>query len=125
MARGNGKTKVEPQLDAEHELPPADGSEDSPQREPSASGDGSELQKVKAERDSLLDRMARRQADFENARKRATREQQEFREFALADALKTLLPVLDSFERALQAGTGEKPELRNGVELIYKQLQEA
>jgi molecular chaperone GrpE len=124
MARGNGKTEVEPQLDAEHELPPADGSEDSPQGVVSASGEGGELQKLKAERDSLLDRLARMQADFENARKRAARDQQEFREFALADALKTLLPVLDSFERALQAGAGDKSELHNGVELIYKQLQD-
>jgi molecular chaperone GrpE len=126
MARGNGKTEVEPQLDAEHELPAADGSEDSPQGAGvSASGEGSDLQKLKAERDTLLDRLARMQADFENARKRAARDQQEFREFALADALKALLPVLDSFERALQVGSGEKSELRNGVELIYKQLQDA
>jgi molecular chaperone GrpE len=124
MARGNGKTQVDPQLDAEHELPPADGSEDSPQGAGavSASGEDSQLQKLRAERDTLLDRLARMQADFENARKRATRDQQEFREYALADALKTLLPVLDSFERALQASAGEKSELRNGVELIYKQL---
>lgn len=127
MARGNGKTEVEPQLHADHELPPADGSEDSPQAAAgiSASGEGSELQKLKAERDTLLDRLARMQADFENARKRAARDQQEFREFALADGLKALLPVLDSFERALQAGAGEKSDLRDGVELIYKQLQDA
>jgi molecular chaperone GrpE len=127
MARGNGKTELEPQLDAEHELPPADGSEDSPQGTVgvSASGEGGELQKLKAERDTLLDRLARMQADFENARKRSARDQQEFREFALADALKTLLPVLDSFERALQIGAGDRSELRNGVELIYKQLQDA
>ena len=61
-----------------------------------------ELQKLKAERDTLLDRLARLQAEFENARKRAAREQQEFREYAVADAVKALLPILDSFERALQ-----------------------
>src|SRR5579863_2660769 len=122
MARGNGKTEVDSQL--EHELPPADGSEDSPQGV-SASVEGGELQKLKAERDSLLDRLARMQADFENARKRAARDQQEFREFALADSLKALLPVLDSFDRALQTSSAEKSELRSGVELIYKQLQDA
>jgi molecular chaperone GrpE len=123
MARGNGKTE----MDAERELPPADGSEDSPRAAGgiSASGEDSELNKLKAERDGLLDRLARMQADFENARKRAARDQQEYREFALADSLKTLLPVLDSFERALQTSTGDKSELRNGVELIYKQLQDA
>lgn len=125
MARGNGKTEVEPQLHVDRELPPADGSQDSPPAAgATASGEG-ELQKLTAERDTLLDRLARLQADFENARKRAARDQQEFREYALADALKTLLPVLDSFERALQARSAEKSELRNGVELIYKQLQDA
>jgi len=125
MARGNGKTEVEQQLDADHELPSADGSEDSPpQAGIAASGEASELQKLRAERDTLLDRLARMQADFENARKRAARDQQEFREYAVADALKALLPVLDSFERALQVSSGEKSELRNGVELIYKQLQD-
>jgi molecular chaperone GrpE len=127
MARGNGKTEVDAQLDAEHELPPGDGSDDSPQAAggASASSEGSELQRLKSERDNLLDRLARMQADFENARKRAARDQQEFREYALADALKTLLPVLDSFDRAFQASAGEKSDLRNGIELISKQLQDA
>ncbi len=83
-----------------------------------------ELEKLKAERDTLLDRLARLQAEFENSRKRAAREQQEFREYALADAVKALLPILDSFERALQAVSEEKSEFRSGVELIYKQLQD-
>jgi molecular chaperone GrpE len=126
MARGNGKTELDPQLDADRELPPSDGSEDSSQAAGVAEvAEGGELQKLKAERDTLLDRLARMQADFDNARKRAARDQQEFRDYALADALKTLLPVLDSFERAMHAAAGEKSELRNGVELIYKQLQDA
>ena len=64
------------------------------------------MQKLKAERDSLLDRLARLQAEFDNARRRAAKEQQEFRDFATADAIKALLPVIDSFERALQAEVG-------------------
>ena len=83
-----------------------------------------ELQKVRAERDSLLDRLARSQAEFENARRRAGREQQEFRDYATVDAIKSLLPVLDSFERALQV-KAEAGDFRSGVELIYKQLQDA
>jgi len=132
MPRTNGKSEIEPrELDAEHELPASDDTEDIPQAAaaerpiaPSA-GEGSELQKLRAERDTLLDRLARLQAEFENARKRAAREQQEFRDYALADAVKALLPVLDSFERALQASSGERSELRSGVELIHRQLQDA
>jgi molecular chaperone GrpE len=95
--------------------------------EPSASrvsDETSDVQKLKAERDALVDRLARLQAEFENARKRTAREQQDFRDYALADAIKALLPSLDSFERALQTNT-EKSEFRGGIELIYKQLQDA
>ena len=130
MARTNGKSEVEPQeLDTEHELPPSeDGKDDQPSPaevgQTRAGSEILELQKVRAERDTLLDRLARMQADFENARKRASREQQEFRDYALADAINTLLPTLDSFERALQSSR-EQSELRSGIELIYKQLQDA
>ena len=84
-----------------------------------------DFDKLKSERDLLVDRLARLQAEFENARKRSAREQQEFREYALADAVKELLPTLDSFERALQTSAGDRTEFRGGVELIYKQLQDA
>jgi len=132
MARTNGQSEVNPEeLDAEHELPPSDETEDnlpaSAVDAPRASltGENAELQKLKVERDMLVDRLARMQAEFDNARKRAAREQQDYREYAVADAVKALLPTLDSLERALQAGSAEKPELRNGIELIYKQLLDA
>lgn len=117
-------------LDLEHELPPADGDESSSESASGGaaageeSGVGAELQKVKAERDSLLDRLARAQAEFENARRRAAKEQQDFRDYAAVDAIKPLLPVMDSFERALQVKS-EAGDFRSGVELIYKQLQDA
>ncbi len=127
MKKANGKSETEiAGLDLEHELPSGDGDEN--QAGSSASGtaqaEPSELQKLKSERDSLLDRLARAQAEFENARRRATKEQQEFRDYAAADAIKSLLPVLDSFERALQVKS-EPGDFRSGVELIYKQLQDA
>ena len=130
MVRRNGKSDIDsPELDTEHELPPAEET-DAPEgpsaaRVPPQAAGGGEFDKLKAERDMLLDRLARLQAEFENARKRSAREQQEFREYALADAVKELLPTLDSFERALHTSAGDKTEFRGGVELIYKQLQDA
>src|SRR5713226_9239514 len=121
------------ELDLEHELPAGDGDESSsgvtaergnPSAAEAATGLESELQKVKAERDSLLDRLSRTQAEFENARRRASKEQQDFRDYATADAIKSLLPVVDSLERALQVKS-DAAEFRGGVELIYKQLQAA
>ena len=137
MGRTNGKSEIDrPELDLDHELPASDSSEDSAVAEPiPARGEApaaaetsalqQELEKVKAERDTLLDRLARLQAEFENARKRAAKEQQDFREYAAADAIKALLPTLDSFERALQVSAPESGDFRSGVELIYKQLQDA
>jgi molecular chaperone GrpE len=130
MKKANGKSETEMAgLDLEHELPPADGDDRDVESAAGGAaaeinGPAAELQKLKAERDSLLDRLARAQAEFDNARKRAVKEQQEFREFAAADAIKPLLPVLDSFERALQVRS-EPGDFRSGVELIYKQLQDA
>jgi len=129
MARTNGKSEVHvPELDAEHELPASDDANDRNSTVEAPRSEGvshvSEVQKLKAERDALVDRLARLQAEFENARKRAEREQQEFREYALADAVKAMLPTLDSFERALGSET-DSSEFRNGVELIYKQLYDA
>ena len=115
-------------MDAEHELPAADGDDGTVNIESPPSRaflESSELQKLKAERDALVDRLARLQAEFENARKRTAREQQDFRDYALADAIKALLPSLDSLERALETGSSEKSEFRSGIELIYKQLQDA
>jgi molecular chaperone GrpE len=126
MSKGNGKSEAQNAgLDLDHELPAGEGNEtalDAAGGEASASQ--SELQKLKAERDSLLDRLARAQAEFDNARKRAIKEQQEFRDYAVADAIKSLLPVVDSLERALQVKS-DAAELRSGVDLIYKQLQAA
>jgi molecular chaperone GrpE len=130
MARTNGKSDLDAQdLDAAHELPASDNSQDEAETMESsplrASDDSSELQKLRVERETLIDRLARLQAEFENVRKRTAREQQEFREYAVADAVKALLPTLDSFERALQTSAAEKSEFRSGIELIYKQLQDA
>src|SRR5258705_4141146 len=127
MGKGNGKTEAN--LDLEHELPPAEGGEEENSAPSSTAAAGtsvaSEIDKLRAERDALLDRLARLQAEFDNARKRAAREQQEFREFAAADVIKNILPVFDSFERALKAPAAGSNELRSGLELIYRQFQDA
>jgi molecular chaperone GrpE len=78
---------------------------------------------LKAERDQLVDRLARLQAEFENARKRAERERSADREYATGNVIAQFLPVLDNFELALKS-TGSAHQLRHGVELIVKQMEE-
>jgi molecular chaperone GrpE len=82
-----------------------------------------EYEQLKAERDQLVDRLARLQAEFENARKRAERERAEYRDYAAASIVEQFLPVLDNFELALKA-TGSTEQLRSGVELIVKQMED-
>jgi molecular chaperone GrpE len=83
----------------------------------------SQYDQLKGERDQLVDRLARMQAEFENARKRAEREKADYRDYASGSVVEQFLPVLDNFELALKA-TGTTEQLRSGVELIVKQMEE-
>jgi molecular chaperone GrpE len=82
-----------------------------------------EYDQLKAERDLLLDRLARMQAEFENARKRAERERLADREYATSNVVEQFLPVLDNLNLALKS-TGSAHQLRSGFELIVKQMEE-
>lgn len=79
---------------------------------------------VKRERDQAFDRMARMQAEFDNARKRDAKEKADFRDYAVGNAAEAFLGVLDNFQLALKA-QGSPEQFRSGVELIAKQLDDA
>jgi len=82
-----------------------------------------EAANLKTERDQLLDRLARLQAEFDNSRKREQRERGEFRDYATANVIEHFLPVIDNFQLALKSG-GSADQLRTGVELIVKQMED-
>lgn len=111
-------------LDLEHELPASEDTSPNAPEIQAAPGPESEFAKLKAERDMLFDRLARLQAEFDNARKRQQKEQQDFRDYSLANAIQSLLPILDSLDRALQTQP-EGEEFRKGVELIDRQFHDA
>lgn len=80
------------------------------------------------ERATLYDQLLRRQAEFENYRRRVDRERSEAYTRARAEVLLELLPVIDNFERALASlenSGGDAESLRHGVELIHKQFKDA
>lgn len=88
-----------------------------------------ELKRVEGENAELKDRLARRQADFENYRKRVERERTETYNRVVADVAAKLLPVSDNLKRALDTEASveatESDEFRHflsGVDLIWKQL---
>jgi len=118
-------TESEPQNGEHESLPPADAQELVQESQGGVSRQ--EYERVGKERDALLERLARLQAEFENTRKRYLREQADFREYATADAVKTFLPVLDNCNLALRSQTSETNDsgLRSGIELIRKQMEDA
>src|SRR4051812_46000430 len=75
--------------------------EDAAQSAPGDRPDDNEFEKVRAERDMLYERLARAQADFQNSRKRLEAESDQRLQYANASLIKSLLPVIDNFERAL------------------------
>ncbi len=113
--------------EAEEKELPAASVTDGPQ---GASGESAEatlkaeLDQVRGERDQLLDRLARLQAEFENTRRREAKERQDARDYAVQRAVEPFLGVMDNFQLALKSD-GTKEQLRAGVELILKQMEEA
>jgi molecular chaperone GrpE len=79
---------------------------------------------LEAEKADLQDRLLRRQAEFENFRRRADRERSEFLQYAGMEIVRDILPVVDDFERALKVESADN-NYRKGVELIYQRLTDA
>jgi molecular chaperone GrpE len=135
MTKGNGKIRQKgiDQLDPDHELPESDelsNGKPDPAEAPAQAAPApcneyeAQLEKLRAESAAYLDRLARLQAEFDNFRKRAARERQEYREYALAEALKLLLPILDSLDRALKTEAGSAGNFRSGIDLIDRQFHD-
>ena len=113
--------------EADRDSQPATG-EDPPAVDSQASGDASlaaELEKLKAEKDELMQTLIRRQADFENFRKRTERDRFEEARRGVERLVTDLIPVLDAFDLALQSHADQAfEEYRKGVTLIRKQLSD-
>lgn len=132
---GNGEEVFDLDSQPIHPSPQADGS---PGDLPPQSGGPevaelvatrAELKRLEGEVKDLKDALARRQADFENYRKRVDRERATTYDRVVADIASKLLPVLDNLKRALETEasveSSESDEFRHflsGVDLIYKQL---
>src|SRR3954471_5849834 len=99
--------------------------EENPAEAPADSATVENAEPWTKEKAELEDLLRRRQAEFENFRRRVDRERSEFAEYAAMESVRALLPIVDDFERALKAaqaaGSGE---IVKGIELIYKRLSE-
>jgi molecular chaperone GrpE len=79
---------------------------------------------LKVERDELKELLLRRQAEFDNFRKRTEKERGEFTQYAGMELVRDLLPVIDDFDRARKV-EGGAPEYTKGIEMIYSRMFEA
>jgi molecular chaperone GrpE len=85
-----------------------------------------DVQKLLAEKQELMDTLVRRQADFENYRKRVERERQAASHRGVELLVEQLLPVLDAFDNALAGeGSAANAEYRKGFEIVRRQIWDA
>ena len=92
---------------------------------PVEEGEPSEVEALQSELEQVHDLLRRKQAEFDNYRKRIEREQKEFVAYATSELVLEVLPVLDNLERALESSEGSSQEqIREGVEIIYRQFHE-
>ncbi len=87
------------------------------------SGSAEASEKLQAEKKDLYDRLLRKQAELDNFRKRTQKEKEDIRQYAAESLIRSLLPTLDGFERALQRrDAAVPPAFYQGMELIYREL---
>lgn len=111
------------------ELPAEDAPEtDDPREEADTGGDfADELERARAEAEECRDQLLRARAELENVRKRAEREAESARKFALERFATELLGVRDSLEMGLQAAeaeSGDMDKLKEGMELTARMLNQ-
>src|SRR6476469_7637270 len=99
---------------------PDDDGREAPDADPAAALDA-DLRKLQDERDRLFDQLARVSADFKNTQKRLEQDKQQSIQFANTSLIKTLLPVLDNFERALEVDPAktDAATLLKGMQMIH------
>ena len=100
------------------------GAAELPARSP-AGGGGRDLEEAIRDKDKYYDLLLRKQAEFENYRKRIEKERAEGHSTAAVELVRRLLPALDNLERGLRSSEGSTDPLRQGVVLIHQQLLDA
>ena len=78
---------------------------------------------LKVERDEVKELLLRRQAEFDNFRKRTEKERSEYVQYAGTELIKEILPILDDFDRAMKV-EGGNPEYVKGVQMIHSRMFE-
>lgn len=104
--------------------PEADAEAETTASEEDAAALKAQVESLKAALEEKDNRVKRLQADFENFRRRTSKEREELANVVTQDLLKSMLPILDNFDRAMAAEQKDNESFQKGVEMIYTQLHE-
>jgi molecular chaperone GrpE len=125
MSRRKRKRLTEAEVEVEAAEEPVASAAEVVSSAASTSENDSELEQLRKEASEMRELAQRKQAEFENYRKRLERERLDLARYAGADVVKEVLPVLDNLERARSYAAGSSEEqLRDGVAIIHRQLEE-
>ena len=124
MLRWYKKSIMDPKDSITHPVEELPGQAQVGEASPDCAAVIAERDQLAAEKAELQDRFLRRQAEFENYRRRIDREKSEFVQYASSEAVAAMLPILDDFERALKQEIAGK-ESQRGMELIYQRFLDA
>lgn len=85
-----------------------------------------QIEQLKAEKEELHNKYLRAQADLQNFRVRVNREKEQLLQYSSQRAIEALLPVVDNFERAIEASQDAQDPgaLKEGIEMVFRQLQQ-
>lgn len=109
---------------ADAAAPEADAAAEAAEPDEDAAALKAQVERLKAALEEKDNRVKRLQADFENFRRRTSKEREELANVVTQDLLKSMLPILDNFDRAMAAEQKDNESFQKGVEMIYTQLHE-
>jgi len=118
----NTETTAEANAEAAETTADSSGTADAELAEETASN--AEVEALKKTAEEHYQRYLRTQADFDNFRRRARAEKEEFAKYASQKLIEGLLPIVDNFDRAVAASREQRDfeSLAKGVEMIQRQL---
>ena len=99
--------------------------ETEPEEKKEETSDNKEESEAEKQLADMNAKYVRLMADFQNQKKRFEKEKADIYQFANEDIVKSLLEVIDNFERALDASQDDGSKFREGMEMIFKQLMGA
>ncbi|MDR2899765.1 MAG: nucleotide exchange factor GrpE [Clostridiales bacterium] len=85
-------------------------------------GSDDEFEKLEKQNLELIDKLQRNLAEFDNYRKRSVKEKSDMFDIGAISVIEKILPVIDNFERAINAYTNKDDGMYKGIVMIYKQL---